>query len=65
MSTNARRAHPGIGDEDIEPAEPLDRGAEHRDDLVLVRHVGFERERVGAGFTDLGDNRSASSGRVT
>src|SRR5438105_11873404 len=48
---------PGIGDEDVEPPEMLDGGSKHRADLVLVRDIGFEREGVGAGFTDLGDDR--------
>jgi len=57
--------HAGIGDEDVEPAEMLDGGAKHRDDLVFVRDIGFERERVGAGFTDLGDDRLGILGAGT
>ena len=46
----------GIGDEDVEPAEMLDRGAEHRDDLIFVRDIGLERERVGTGLPNLRNN---------
>src|ERR1700746_3316329 len=38
--------HAGIGNQNVEPAEMLDRSTEHADDLFLVRDIGFERERL-------------------
>ena len=38
-----RREHAGVADEDVEPAEALDRPRDHRLDLVVVADVGQHR----------------------
>ena len=45
--------HRGVVDQDIDPAEPLDRGRRHAGDRRLVGHVGNAGERAPTARLDL------------